>query len=805
MPAWKELRTRLFQEIQEILKSRGIKFFSELGESEKAKLVQEAEQRLVNEPLYRRFMKEMSVTVDKNLIKEVNSAISPEQSSNMAVKAEVLLNKAADAAGRLVRVKKPPRERLLVLLNQVIPPTLRREIWALCLHNATARATYEEQLRTQPERMISSKDSEVTANCEKILNASFPSLLTRSGLLNAMKIILSYHHALTAMEDVSLYYLIAPLLAAYFDDSGAQTVISQLVEQFLAVMALKRPVLVDKPTSDIDKLACRQLVTAFTESVAQKDPEIAIVLRTVLNNSDYSKPTTTASAAAGVGGIQGRDAMLLALLEPLVNRLFSGVVQLDVLMHIWDTLLLGGIDRMLVPCLVGLFISLRSDILRCTSFAELTKAVHQTASQITLTQFINELESHFMGSTRAEMAIVVPSSVALAESVNDLTSSLQLTSRRRTSITVNSSNNAAATAAADNKTAITFKGTDESPNVETGTDSQGKSLKNVVSSVMGKNLAADFRSKFTSPRDKYIEVTVDGQPVEFRLPSIQELDFVSEAAEKLISLAQNRDKLRAFAKPEEEKAITNARKDQARRVVMDELVIKLPHLFDDRYSSVIVTPMPREGETKPQYVFTSLYVNETEGMETSFQKTVTRVTTRDKLNEKLSKELLKVLRREYKNKNGGQLTRREDSIGPPGNSDPSAGTNPSATGGAVETAPTVTAPPPLRIADVFAAAIGEVMFGINLFCGDEATREACADLAEMQEQQALEEETKAREEIFKNRYSTEEMAKFTPAQKKAFQDKIDKKLAVVYANKEKQMWKDIQAQLKANKSNAKKK
>ncbi|EQC25146.1 hypothetical protein SDRG_16974 [Saprolegnia diclina VS20] len=397
---WRRLQDGIYSRVQTVLKQHKTKYFSDLGDDERALVMAQVELHVADDAAHGRFLQHVTTVLDHHLSRAVESAYATAPPE--ATKKTLLLDAAADAAATLV-VGLPPEQRSLLrlLLNTPFPVAFRRHAWQLFLADAPLRVRYDTACVIDRVATISLLDADITDTCRRILEASSALITTafRESWM-AMKTVLSYAHAIGAMPDArndAMYALCVPLLLVY-----GTTSVSTLVEAYCVLLRLPRPRLPNAVAPCLDALH-------------RIDPPLHTHLVSVLGS---------ASSEAW-----------LPLLSPFVEQLFVGIATKDVLLFVWDQLFLVGADRLLPDLTALALVDLAGPLLRAQSLDDVLRAVHQPTLQVSTLQELLETwslptirqdlqltkESDFFTPTREASVPVVEAPCVELDDMNALT------------------------------------------------------------------------------------------------------------------------------------------------------------------------------------------------------------------------------------------------------------------------------------------------------------------------------------------------------------------------------------------------
>ncbi|OON20035.1 hypothetical protein X801_04090 [Opisthorchis viverrini] len=257
--------------------------------------------------------------------------------------------------------------------NQTLQgPHFRRQIWRLILANERVRLLYVDLLRNDVDKTKSTRDEAISRMCQEFINSdpTMASLRGSAGCLYAMKSVLSFFHiACNAAEDVSIAHVrMAAAFVLAMRDFLPRTQppeledITVLIEEFFSLVSQMPSYLTHQPATWFRKFRPRPKHLHHNSNmatVAEVDWKVGrkmfgVLLLQNLRKIDAKMASEVVNEIVVVRGIvlvedMGRQDHLCSeviyeLVEPLVESLFSGFLDPDVLLFVWDQIVL---------CLVG--------------------------------------------------------------------------------------------------------------------------------------------------------------------------------------------------------------------------------------------------------------------------------------------------------------------------------------------------------------------------------------------------------------------------------------------------------------------
>ena len=378
---WQNLTTVVYHSVQDRLKQNHIQFFSDLNDVEKALFIDEVERSLAHDNVYKNFQGVLSRSLDESLSNQVERELL-ETGSSRVNKVDMILERAAEGATRLLKRLPSEKSTMRIMLNHEFPGPLRKQAWSMFLGHPEARQKYERDVIKSRMSTISDHDADISNKCQMLIDSKFPELETHriSTLISLMKTTLSYYETLTQrdLEEVN-YYLCLPLSHIY---CAVNTEASAVIEAYLALMELPRP----KYMSSI--------TTFLSESLEKLDKELYEHIAQI-----------NATATTTVSGVT-TETYISNLLEPHILRCFVGTVSMPVCCYIWDqALMLGSFDKMIPNFAITIMILLRDQLLSSPTTQQLERTIASHSKTITERNLQALAENSFMGDLRVKLGI----------------------------------------------------------------------------------------------------------------------------------------------------------------------------------------------------------------------------------------------------------------------------------------------------------------------------------------------------------------------------------------------------------------
>ena len=347
-------------------------FFSDLNDAEKRLLVDDAEKSLVENASYLTFEHKLAELIDQSLLDLVES----EASLSSASPEEIIVKRAAEGVRELLKNSQGGASTLSLLLNQELPPSLRKEIWQMKLAHPEARRSYELRTSGRRANTISKADGDIATALETVFDSHFPSLAENNeGIFMAAKTVLSYLHVLQSdLEDYS-YFLVLPFVIVYgtrLDD------ITCIVEGYSALMKRKRPrvrVLTAEPSEIDERLALAQ---KFSDGLEARVPGLYAHLAEMM-----SQLTADPTAESAIPGWADKlPLQMVIMVVPAIERLFVGTLNWDACLYAWDQFVIVGFEHLVVEYCVAICALIESYLINCTTLQSLERTFRTRARLI---------------------------------------------------------------------------------------------------------------------------------------------------------------------------------------------------------------------------------------------------------------------------------------------------------------------------------------------------------------------------------------------------------------------------------------
>jgi hypothetical protein len=378
---WQNLTTVVYHSVQDRLKQNHIQFFSDLNDVEKALFIDEVERSLAHDNVYKKFQGVLSRSLDESLSNQVERELL-ESGSSRVNKVDMILERAAEGATRLLKRLPSEKSIMRIMLNHEFPGPLRKQVWSMFLGHPEARQKYERDVVKSRMSTISDRDADISNKCQTLIDTKFPELETHriSTLISLMKTTLSYYEVVTQreLEEVN-YYLCLPLAHIF---CAVNTEASSVIEAYLALMELPRPKFMSSIT------------TFLSESLEKLDKELYEHIAQI-----------NATATTSISGVT-TETYISNLLEPHILRCFVGTVSIPVCCYIWDqALMLGSFDKMIPNFAITIMILLREQLLASPTTQQLERTISVHSSTITERKLQALAENSFMGDLRIKLGI----------------------------------------------------------------------------------------------------------------------------------------------------------------------------------------------------------------------------------------------------------------------------------------------------------------------------------------------------------------------------------------------------------------
>ncbi|KAE8622035.1 hypothetical protein XENTR_v10005072 [Xenopus tropicalis] len=385
---WKEFSSRLHDAVQQQMNESSIKQFTDLSESEKVFVLEKAAKALQTGDVYNKVSTHISSCLEENLYSSVAHEV---QDSDVPKNQSALVTRHIyDGVVNILEKRPSLKLKLRVLFNQPLPTSIRNLVWKLQLSNTKARMEYLKQLSMNKARSMLDRD--ISLQCQDILTKvhAFQHLKANNSVLRTMRNVLSYYHKLQHMEG-SLpepeYLLLLPLVQVALDSNPRTSLDSsstQLVEEYVAFMDY-RPSIMHRPHTPEVSLRSDGL---FKE-MAQLLKNIAQNLAHTIENI-YSSLAKTPEEALQVG--------LTKMLQPVIQVLFVGYLNMNTLLYVWDQYILG-LNEPVYNCLsafsLAFLILMHDRLSTCISHHELETVIKTQGPALSVDEFQIVIDKYF--------------------------------------------------------------------------------------------------------------------------------------------------------------------------------------------------------------------------------------------------------------------------------------------------------------------------------------------------------------------------------------------------------------------------
>ncbi|XP_069082429.1 uncharacterized protein [Pleurodeles waltl] len=385
---WKEFTVNLFDAVQQQMDENHVNFFTDLSETEKAFVLQRAAKAIRGGELHNALMAQINHCLEEQIYSHVSREMQDSQLPK--TKSDLVLGHLREGVVHLLEKRPDLKGKLHALFNQPLPTPLRGRAWRLYLSNTKARMEYLSQVAVNKAK--SSLDREISLQCVSLLSAeeTIQHLKDNTVSVKAMRNALSYSHKfqkLSASPSDSECLLIVPLVQAVIDTSlptsSVDTVSALLVEEYLTFIDLRPMLLRGSPDQSSNDVSSVYKDIALL--VNQMDQKLSTTIQRI-----YSEQADQPEESLQRG--------VQSLLQPVMQRLFTGYLQMKTLLYIWDQYIIG-LDQPAYNCLpaFGLtFIMLLRDHLKgCHSPREAEAALKTHGPVLSIQEFQAVINKHF--------------------------------------------------------------------------------------------------------------------------------------------------------------------------------------------------------------------------------------------------------------------------------------------------------------------------------------------------------------------------------------------------------------------------
>ncbi|CAI5794730.1 Hypothetical predicted protein [Podarcis lilfordi] len=386
---WEDFILTLSDAVQQQMVESHINALQDLSEAAKGFVLEKAVSAIQGGDAYKALMSQVSGCLEEQIYCQIAREIQ-DGDRRVKNKPALLLSHLKDGVMTLLEERPELRGRLCSLFNQPLPADLRHLTWKLYLSNTKARLGYLSHLAAN--RATSQKDREISLRCQALLDSEpmFQSLKNHKVATQCLRNVLSYYHKLqgtsTPLRDQD-YFLPVPLLQVILDlgssTSSVESVSALLVEEFMSLKKL-HPQLVRLSVS-VQDAARVSIVEEVASLLEQRDRDLARFLESV-----YAQPEE-----------DPRDTLLKGLshmIQPAIDTLLAGYLNMDTLLYIWDQIILG-LERPSYNCLpvfTTIFVLLlRGRLLTCQSPVELKATLKTWGPSLLVQEFQDMMGKHF--------------------------------------------------------------------------------------------------------------------------------------------------------------------------------------------------------------------------------------------------------------------------------------------------------------------------------------------------------------------------------------------------------------------------
>ncbi|XP_033627019.1 uncharacterized protein LOC117289929 isoform X2 [Asterias rubens] len=413
---WKVLTEELYQAIQQQLTESRVSRFTELSDAEKQLFLERAAKAIQEGETLQNFKQLASKSLDQHLSSHANQQLLT--SAPTGSKSELILDHAREGALGLLKRWPGNKAKLHQFFNQALPDRLRQITWRLFLRSPKVRSLYLEQLKSDPNNVMSILDLEIIQTSEALLlrEPTFEELANNTDILHAMKAVLSYHHVCKKTKSSLIdtdYMLVIPFLVNVLSTTRPEqlvleTTLSVLIEEFLTFMT-NRPVYMRESYVQGFQESMEVFAGQIVEILQEKDEPLVQHMERIFKRRFTGLSTM----------VQG----IKPLVRPMSRCLFVGYLSLDAVMFVWDQYILG-LDRPdydVIPSLAAIVLMLlRKYLLQCQSLPEMENALKRNANKLNKDQLMYEIGRNFyqtlygqLNNGQDGMPVLDPTQVAM--------------------------------------------------------------------------------------------------------------------------------------------------------------------------------------------------------------------------------------------------------------------------------------------------------------------------------------------------------------------------------------------------------
>mmetsp|Transcript_18235 Transcript_18235/g.32680 ORF Transcript_18235/g.32680 Transcript_18235/m.32680 type:complete len:564 (+) Transcript_18235:952-2643(+) len=361
-----DVEDRIKDEIKELLDLRNsfMKTLSSVAEEKRGVLYSEllfdeAFQLLVK--MTEDFSSQLQVNKVQDTIRSIYRYRTEAQTKDRFMPLLSRLELHSQVVGNLLGTSTYHRDLLLeTFYGKALPPVLRKEVWKALMRNPQTEQKYLQDLMTDRWKTISRNEIEIVRRAQELLSEHCPSLAYNHEAIMGMKTTLSYFENLISHRlPEFLYYMVLPIFHTFSDSY-------KLPEQIISISLRFGEI--------------QSTVFAFEGPMWRKFMDC-------LNNiskSLYEKFRTLLNLS-----LVPNQERLDEFVQPIIARLTSGFVSIDVTCLVYDQLVMRNCTDYLFYVLCVMLILIQESIHRVKTWDNFLEVFYTLSKRIT----VPELES----------------------------------------------------------------------------------------------------------------------------------------------------------------------------------------------------------------------------------------------------------------------------------------------------------------------------------------------------------------------------------------------------------------------------
>ncbi|XP_053312961.1 uncharacterized protein LOC128474620 [Spea bombifrons] len=357
---WKDFTAKLNDAVQQQMTESNINTFTDLSESEKVFVLEKASRALHAGQVYSDVSAHISSCLEENIYNDVAHELQDSDISKSH--SDLVARYIQDGVISILEKRPGLKVKLHALFNQPLPVALRAITWRLHLSNTKARMEYLTQESMNKARSV--LDGEILLQCQALLSQEQTCQRLKDIKYSdkIMRNVLSYYHKHKHIKGrllVTNYLLLVPLIQAVMEtmspDTSLVSISALLVEQYITFMD-------SRPSIMQDSSADTRIFMETAQLLKKLDSDLAQTIQSIYTSQANKLP---------------QEALLLGthrILQPILQVLFVGYLNMNTLMYVWDQYIIG-LDEPVYNCLpafsLAFLMLLREHLSACTSHQEL--------------------------------------------------------------------------------------------------------------------------------------------------------------------------------------------------------------------------------------------------------------------------------------------------------------------------------------------------------------------------------------------------------------------------------------------------